>query len=68
MLGCKDSIPPTCSFPGSYPDHTSCEMLNAAEGCENEWSEYPSCNEYPHYTSGLVKDYCKVTCGNCDSK
>ena len=75
MLGCTDSIPSTCSFPDlddSFGNSSTCEFIvqiakrinQSALICELEWSEFGVCGN----TFGLVKDDCKVTCGNCDSK
>jgi len=60
--GCRNEIPSTCSFSVGV----TCSRLATYGYCKYAWNSFSEngiaiCPS----TGGLVKDYCKIDCGNC---
>merc|ERR1712055_775624 len=69
---CQDTLPPGCTLPSNFK--TCSDMISGlydgAAVCEEQLAENPLCGEshsgIPVTTPGKIKDYCKVSCDNCD--
>ena len=64
ILECENTPPSTCYF--LEPTPCSVVVTVSESACDQKWSELPSFGQYCQEAAGLVKDKCRMTCGNCN--